>query len=464
MRSRKSMRLAVATIMGLAVGLTTTASLPVLATPVEQKILKKIGPRVRNSGKSKKDLVEIGRKLFFEETFDGNGRTCGTCHPATNNFTIDPASIAKLPKRDPLFVAEFNPKLRDLENPRLMRRYGLILENLDGFDKPGVMRGVPHNIGLPTSMKSNLPGKADALGWSGDGSPGDGSLRLFAVGAVVQHLPKSMNREEGVDYRLPTAAELDALEAFMRSLGRQKDIDLAALSFTEDVVQQGKDLFQGEGVNRACSACHMNAGANRPDGTNANFDTGTRLLAPKGAPPDGGFGTAAANPGYGDGTMNVPPLIEAADTPPFFHNNSARKLEDAIRFYTTATFGDSPAGQFGGAFQLTKPQINAIGALLRTLNARENVRFGNTIAQQAQSTVPKSAADRQIREALAETKDAVEVLERGPLKLYRDPVKDLKAAARLEQRALRERSRNRRNSLLQRAIALKSDAAAAMIE
>ena len=198
MRSKNSMHLAVATVMGLAVGLTTTASPPVLATPVEQKILKKIGPRVRNPGKSKKDLIEIGRKLFFEEKFDGNGRTCGTCHPATNNFTIDPASIAKLPKRDPLFVAEYNPKLRNLENPRLMRRYGLILENLDGFDKPGVMRSVPHNIGLPTSMKSNLPGKANALGWSGDGSPGDGSLRLFAVGAVVQHLPKSMKREEEI--------------------------------------------------------------------------------------------------------------------------------------------------------------------------------------------------------------------------------------------------------------------------
>jgi cytochrome c peroxidase len=464
MRSKNSMRRALVTVMGLAVGFACMTSQPLLATPVDQKILNRIGPRLKKPSSGEKGLIEIGRKLFFEETFDGNGRTCGTCHPATNNFTIDPAYISKLPRRDPLFVAEFNRQLKGLENPRLMRRFGLILENLDGFDKPGVMRAVPHNIGLPTSMKSDLPGKVDALGWSGDGSPGDGALRLFAVGAVMQHLPKSLRRQEGVDFRLPTAAELDAIEAFMRSLGRQQDIDLAALSFTEDVVEEGKDLFQGVGVNRACSACHMNAGANRPDGTNANFDTGTRLLTPKGAPPDGGFGMAPATRGFGDGTMNPPPLIEAADTPPFFHNNAARTLEDAIRFYTTATFGNSPAGQFGGAFQLTKLQINAIGALLRTLNARENVRFGNTIAQQALTTVPKSAADRRIREALAETKDAVEVLERGPRKLYREQVKDLKAAAGLEQRALRERSRSRRNSLLQQAIALKSDAAAAMIE
>ena len=26
-------------------------------------------------------LIEEGRRLFLEETFEGNGRTCATCHP-----------------------------------------------------------------------------------------------------------------------------------------------------------------------------------------------------------------------------------------------------------------------------------------------------------------------------------------------------------------------------------------------
>ncbi|MCH8872910.1 hypothetical protein IH824_09100 [candidate division KSB1 bacterium] len=59
------------------------------------------------------DPVETGRRLFFEETFAGNGRTCGSCHPAENNLTIDPAFIATLPDEDPLFVAEFNPELKE---------------------------------------------------------------------------------------------------------------------------------------------------------------------------------------------------------------------------------------------------------------------------------------------------------------------------------------------------------------
>ena len=57
------------------------------------------------------ELIARGEKLFFQETFNGNGRTCGTCHPAENNFTIDVPFIAALPANDPLFVAEGHPDL-----------------------------------------------------------------------------------------------------------------------------------------------------------------------------------------------------------------------------------------------------------------------------------------------------------------------------------------------------------------
>jgi hypothetical protein len=63
-----------------------------------------------------------------------------------------------------------------------------------------------------------------------------------------------------VDFRLPTDDELDALGAFQRSLGRQKEIGLAALTFLDDAAERGKDLFEGVGVNRACTQCRANAG------------------------------------------------------------------------------------------------------------------------------------------------------------------------------------------------------------
>src|SRR5262249_4292032 len=62
--------------------------------------------------------VCAGADIFFNETFAGNGRTCGTCHPASNNTTVDPAFIANLHTSnpgDPLFVFETNPALTNLE-------------------------------------------------------------------------------------------------------------------------------------------------------------------------------------------------------------------------------------------------------------------------------------------------------------------------------------------------------------
>ena len=66
-------------------------------------------------------LIERGRQLFFNETFGGNGRTCGTCHPATNNFTIDPAFVRRLPQSDPLFIVKATKELRDLEIKQFLR-------------------------------------------------------------------------------------------------------------------------------------------------------------------------------------------------------------------------------------------------------------------------------------------------------------------------------------------------------
>src|SRR5262245_58397651 len=226
-------------------------------------------------------LISRGEALFFNETFGGNGRTCGSCHRAENNFTIDPAFIATLPRNDPLFVAEINPALsRNFENPRLMREFGLILENLDGFDdlpNKFVMRGVPHTLALRTSINSP---KGPHTGWSGDGAPGDESLRSFAVGAVIQHFTKTLNRVEGVDFRLPTDSELDALEAFQLSLGRQQDLQLP-LRLKGVVPARGQAIFLDDGVGK-CNLCHVNAGATAQFGGkdlgNANFNTGIEDL------------------------------------------------------------------------------------------------------------------------------------------------------------------------------------------
>jgi cytochrome c peroxidase len=438
------------------------------ATPVDPAIMAQIGPRKAVAAEDKEKLIKKGRNLFMKETFDGNGRTCASCHPPTNNFTLDVEFIERLPDDDPLFVAEFNPDLAKLEDPDLMRNFALILENLDGFDKPGVFRGVPHTLALPTSIKVNPDGdesltRADgstvvnATGWSGDGAPGGGSLRDFAVGAVVQHFPKTLNRIAGEDFRLPTDDELDALEAFQLSLGRQEEVDLTTMDFYDPDVRTGKDLFEGIGINRGCSFCHSNAGASTAEGLNRNFATNAASLIDAPAreydsalPGDGGFdsGPVFKVPGmsidfYGNGTMNTAPLVEAADSGPFFHNNSAETIEDAIKFYTSTTFSsDDPFG-------LSNKQVNQLGAFLRTLNALENIRNAKVLSKEAQRRENARGAKQSIEVLMAEIEDAIGVLSDGPLApLYPDAIEYLEDLLGLAGDAYDAPSKSLRNASL----------------
>ncbi len=374
------------------------------------------------------DLVSKGREIFFNETFQGNGRTCRTCHRAEANFSINPAFIATLPANDPLFVAEFNLDLQEnFENPKLMRQFGLILENLDGFDdleSKFVMRGVPHVLAQRTSINSS---QGPRTGWSGDGAPGDGSLRSFATGAVIQHFTKTLNRVAGVDFRLPTDDELDALEAFQLSLGRQQDLTLP-LPLKGIVAKRGQEIFLDNQLGK-CNLCHVNAGATANFGTgnlgNANFNTGVETLPDQPAdlsgeknPPDDGFGRP------GDGTFNTPPLVEAADTGPFFHNNAIETIEGAVAFYDGESFNNSVSGKLlaqadpnGVGIKLDSTQIVAVAAFLRVLNALENIR---QTLELLELTVKKGFAERAedrdlLKRAVSEIEDSIKVLDGGGL-------------------------------------------------
>lgn len=396
-------------------------------------------------------LIALGRDLFFEETFDGNGRTCGSCHPASNNFAIDLAFIATLPDEDPLFVAESNPDLAEnFENPTLMREVGLILENQDGFgDLPNDfnMRGVPHTLGMLVSVDSR---DGPRTGWSGDGAPGDGSIRSFATGAVIQHFTKTLGRVPGVDFRLPTDEELDAMEAFQFSLGRQEELDLP-LPLKGRVAARGQEIFSDITLGK-CSACHLNAGANGDPNIfgagagNLNFNTGVEDLPDQPAdltgelvPPDDGFGTP------GNGEFNTPSLVEAADTGPFFHNNSVETIEGAVTFYNGAAFNDSPAGQLlagatGSGINLDATQVVEVAAFLRVINTLENIRqsieFLTSFADR--KFLGNEEFEQLLARAVQETDDGIAVLTAGGL--HPTAVAHLRDARRLTVEAMGSRS------------------------
>ncbi len=433
-------------------------------------------------------LVANGEDLFFNEEFDGNGRTCGTCHPAENNLTIDPEFIATLPDNDPLFVAEFidalnfdeNGGLR-FENPVLMRNFGLIVENIDGFDLDGfdplevfVMRGVPHTLALttsltPASFDGSMTPPNQRTGWSGDGAPGGGTLRDFATGAVTQHFPLTTARKAGEDFRLPTESELNRLEAFQHSLGRQADPNLGLLKLTDPDAVTGQAIFLNDGSDPSiragkCNICHANAGATVDGTQNVNFDTGVENSlqpAPQNEPRprDGGFGTIPGDltVGFGDGRFNTPPIVEAADTGPFFHNNTVDTIEGAVTFYNTLDFNNSPGGTFVGGIALTQPVVGQVAAFLRVINALENNRSAIDCAERAKKLKKQGEAEQLLELCIAEIEDAIAVLERKPRPssddLNPDAVDNLKDGLAFSEDAAAENSNNTRNSLIDQAIA-----------
>ena len=318
----------------------------------------------------------------------------------TTTIPLIPAYIARLAVDDPLFTADF------LDNPLLLRKLGLVTVHADGFDRPGLQRAVPTLLGLARSLTPDFGAVGDrvhALGWSGDGVPVGGSLRDFATGAVREHLARSPARVEGVDFRRPTAQELRAIEAFMLSLGRGAEDELElgdfiGVTFRSTLVEEGRKLFNHE-ASGSCALCHRNGTALNEGGFNGMFEIGVQRrrntpaqrLDPNLAG-DGGFGPCppgAPSPksGCGDGRFNAPSLIEAADTTPSFHDNSAATIEDAVRFYTTRAFAQSTEGQTLN-IRLTSADVVAIAALLRTLNAIDNIRSSNSFARLALGRPP----------------------------------------------------------------------------
>ena len=432
-------------------------------------------------------LIIEGEDLFFNETFAGNGRTCGTCHPKNNNFTIDPAFIAKLPGSDPLFVAEFNsdlacndgnpPSSQDsegcpFENPKLMRQFGLILENVDGIDDSPdlenkfVMRGVPHTLALPTSLTPQSDfSKRENTGWSGDGAPGGGALRGLRHGGGVQHFTKTLNRVNKIDFVLPTRSELNALEAFQRSLGRSADPNLDTLVLTSATATVGQIIFRdGKAGQSSCAACHFNAGAANDDAENSNFNTGVEDITDDkgklaGTPRDGGFGTTGTNGpctipapssdcGFGDGEFATPPVIEAADTGPFFHNNAVNTIEESVLFYNGPEFNTRARLDDGRGIQLEGTEADQMATFLRVINALENIRAIDALLNQAlAATGPtgKTGWKKYLDSAKDEIADAMRVLEAK--RLHPTAVKFLKVSLSKIKSAMKQNTPAQKDSL-----------------
>jgi len=158
------------------------------------------------------------------------------------------------------------------------------------------------------------------------------------------------------------------------------------------------------------------------------------LALSRGLPRDGGFGQSflllfgsfgniVDVPGIGPvqaEEFNSPPVVESADTGPFFHNHMVGDLESSVAFYGTP--------EFRGVFSIGRRlipitisdnpkdrEVQAIAAFLRVLNALENIRSSISVAERGTMMSREDDARELAALALAETVDAIEVLSEGAL-------------------------------------------------
>jgi hypothetical protein len=157
-----------------------------------------------------------------------------------------------------------------------------------------------------------------------------------------------------------------------------------------------------------------------------------------GLPRDGGFGqvptvfgsfgnTDDLPPPFGHVELeefNSPPVVESADTGPFFHNHMSPDLESAVAFYGSDAFKNSlvPAAiPIDISADPADPDVRAIAAFLRVLNALENIRSSIDVAERGRTMNKVADLREQARLSLAETVDALEVLSQGAFSTPGEP-------------------------------------------
>jgi hypothetical protein len=234
------------------------------------------------------------------------------------------------------------------------------------------------------------------------------------------------------------------------------------MKFANPFAEKGKEIFMDENFGGGrCASCHFNGGANvspslllasglsPTDGDfNFNFDIGVnrlpvslgKIVDPTDNPPDRGWGRDPhAQGGYGNNKFNTMPAIEAADTGPYFHDNSVLTLENAIEFYFGLEFNTSPSTVWlhridpppggGGppfAVAIGSTGLATVASFLRVMNALENIRSATAYLKGLHCVLRKRTHLRRFKAALADINDGIMVLRCGGL--HADAIQHLKAA------------------------------------
>jgi cytochrome c peroxidase len=345
-----------------------------------------------------------GKRLFERETFGGNGRTCITCHSAQSG-TVSPADAQRrlqADPSDPLFVHDGSDDGLGHGVARMLAD-ATVLINIPMAGNVSLAgtsaRTVTLRRGIPTTL--NTPALDPVLMLDGR----QPTLEAQALGAIHDHAqntvtPSAADLERIKDFQLTDAFfSSPALRNFARG-GAAPTLPPGTTAsekrgrrFFEDVPPDPTDGFR-PGL---CAHCHSGPLMNQtnrfaPDFIGLPIPTGTRFqnilvsFFNQANNPVNEFvfnkGTAAEvhvlSPDAGralitgivdDGTnssmeaFKISQLRGVRRTAPYFHDNSAKTLEDVAKHYTR--FFNFVTG---GLIQLTPQDEADIVAFMKLLD------------------------------------------------------------------------------------------------
>jgi len=351
-----------------------------------------------------------GKHLFERETFDGNGRTCLTCH-SSETGTVSPADaqrrFAANPK-DPLFVHDGSDDGNGHGVTRMLADATILMhiplpDNVSLSDDPAA-REVVLRRGIPTTI--NTPGLDPVLMLDGR----QPSLQSQAAGAIHDHAQA---------LAFPTGADLDRIAQFqvtdaffsapaLRAFARGGAAPVLPEGTTASE-KRGRRFFEDvvdfvDAKHGLCAGCHAGPMLNQtnlfsqivfgiplgtrfqtvgvaefnkaqnpvrdfvftnPDGTKTHLvtpDPGRALITGVGVE-NGLFDNLNA--------FKISPLWGIKNTAPYFHDNSAKTLEDVAAhyalFFAVVTDPDGPEGPLPPFILLTPQDQADIVAYLKLL-------------------------------------------------------------------------------------------------
>ncbi|MBI2893989.1 MAG: hypothetical protein HYY06_10590 [Deltaproteobacteria bacterium] len=274
-----------------------------------------------------------GEALFRNETFEGNGRTCATCHVPEEELTLAPVSAEARFERDPA-----EPLFRPVDSDD---GAGGSYEILTGWGLTTVNLTLPPNVeieGDPDTRVLRVFRSVPPLVNLAETAPLQWDGRIETLEEQVW----SALRDHFQMQRGPTADEIAEIVAF------EVGSVLEAPAVLEGPAERGAVLFAG---NARCAECHAGPLLHRREGPLAEsfvntkvaernipglpvlrlvFDTGDRRITVE--TPDPGRAATTGDPAD-VAKMEIPSLLGIGRTAPYFHDNSAATLDDVLDHY-----------------------------------------------------------------------------------------------------------------------------------